>query len=578
MVIKKQNQSKNSPKINKVKNRKIILSICLIVIIPSISFYPSLKNDFVNFDDIQYVTNNRMIQDFSLENIKLIFGRFYMGHYHPLTLLSYFLEFQFFNLNPFAYHTTNLLLHLLNSLLVFWLILMMGGGTLASLVVALLFSIHPLHVESVAWISERKDVLYSFFFFGSMISYLYYRKNHGMNYYYLSLSLFVLSLLSKSMAVTLPIILLLCDYLLGRKFDKKSFTEKIPFFSIAFFFGIIAIYAKDSPGTTSLKAPVSFIESLFILSQVIVSYFSKLVLPIRLSCLYPSIKEISSSSSYLYLSLVVGLLIGGILSGKLSKKITFGILFFFITISPILPLNIVADRYTYIPFIGIFYIIGEGFSWLYHWKIAAHKIVKTIPLIMFIGIVGIFSFLTWERCRIWKDSVSLWSDVLKNYPNILIAYIDRGTAFLQRREFDRAISDFNHALKMNPDDEKTSSIYNNRGNAYVGKGLYDQAIPDFTKAIALNPRYEVAYSNRGNTYYTKGLYDQALKDFNTALEINPGYVEVHFNKALVLEDMGHMKEAIDAYQYFVLNAPPQYSKHIYHAINKVKKLSRKRSE
>ncbi len=555
-----------------MKNRETFISICLVLIITFISFSPSLKNDFINWDDNQYVYENPIIMGLSWENLKTIFSKFHMGHYHPLTLLSYGLEYQFFQLNPSAYHTTNLILHLFNSLIVFWLIIMLRGGILTSLVVALLFGIHPLHVESVAWISERKDVLYSFFFLGSMISYLSYRKTPKVDYYYISLFLFVLSLLSKSMAVTLPLVLFLCDYLQNRKIDKKSLIEKIPFLFIAFIFGIIALFAQGPSGTVSQKTSPSFIENILIVSNLFVSYLSKLILPIKLSALYSPLNEVRSPWHYIYLSFIVGFLIGGIILGKYNKKITFGTLLFFITILPVLPLRIVADRYTYIPFLGIFFIIGDGFYWLYHRKIEHSKIGKTFFSIVLIGVIGTLSFLTWERCHVWKDSTRLWNDVLRNNPNILLAYIDRGTAFLNKREYDRAIYDYNRALGMNPSDEKVSSIYNNRGNANAGKGLYDQAISDFSKALEMNPKYEVAYSNRGNAYYVKRLYDQAISDFNKALEINPKYGEAYFNKALALEDIGRTREAIDAYTKFIEYAPPQYAKHIRHARKKIKEL------
>ena len=222
--------------IRKMKNHKIILSLCLILAILAISLFPSLKNDFINWDNQQYTTKNKTITELSWRNIETIFDRTYMGHYHPLTLLSYSLEYRFFKLNPFAYHLTNLILHLLNGLLVFWLILMLKGGVLTSLVVSLLFGIHPLHVESVAWIFERKDLLYSFFFLGSLIVYLAYLKTRGVRYYALSLFLFLLSLFLKSMAVTLPFVLVLCDTLLHRKIDRKCLIEKIPFLVTAFIF------------------------------------------------------------------------------------------------------------------------------------------------------------------------------------------------------------------------------------------------------------------------------------------------------------------------------------------------------
>jgi tetratricopeptide (TPR) repeat protein len=557
-----------------MKNHKIILSLCLILAIPAISFFPCLKNDFLNWDDQQYVIENKMIMEWSWRNIETIFDSIYMGHYHPLTLLSYALEYRFFKLNPFAYHLTNLILHLMNGLLVFWLIWMLKGGVLTSLVVSLLFGIHPLHVESVAWISERKDLLCSFFFLGSLVVYLTYLKTRRMRAYFLSLFLFLLSLLSKSMAVTLPLVLVLCDYLFDRKFDRKSLIEKIPFLVMAFIFVIIAFFALRSSGMVDSKSSFSFFKNLLIISEVLTSYFSKLILPIKLSCFYPFIKGIAGFWSYVYLTTIIGFLIAGILLGRYNKTITFGTLFFFITILPVLPIKIVADRYIYIPSIGIFFIAAEGFDWVYRSKLEPIKIVKPILAILLIGILGTFSFLTWERCQVWKDSISLWNNVLKNYPNVLMAYNNRGTAYLHRGDYDKAISDFNEALRIDPDYEKAYYLYDNRGTAYLRKGDYERAIADYDRAVRIKPNYALAYHNRGTAYLYKEDFEEAIADFNKALEFDPKYAEAYFNKALACEKIGHPKEAIEAYRGFIENASPQYSPYIERANKRINILSR----
>jgi protein O-mannosyl-transferase len=560
--------------IRKMKNHKIILSLCLILAIPAISFFPCLKNDFLNWDDQQYVTENKMITEWSWRNIETIFDSIYMGHYHPLTLLSYALEYRFFKLNPFAYHLTNLILHLMNGLLVFWLMVMLKGGVLTSLVVSLLFGIHPLHVESVAWVSERKDLLCSFFFLGSLVVYLTYLKTRGMRFYFLSLFLFLLSLLSKSMAVTLPLVLVLCDYLLDRKFDRKCLIEKIPFLVMAFIFVIIASFALRSSGMVYLKSSLSFFKNIFIMSEVLTSYFSKLILPIKLSCSYPFIKEIGGVWSYVSLTMIIGFLIAGILLGRYNKTITFGTLFFFITILPVLPLKIMADRYVYIPSIGIFFIAAEGFYWLYRSKLEPIKIVKPILAILLIGILGTFSFLTWERCQVWRDSISLWNDVLKNYPNLPVAYNNRGEAYLRKGDYERAISNYNQALRMNPDFGRANYFYVNRGTAYLIKGDYERAITDYHQALRINPNDANAYHHRGTAYLYKGDPEEAIADFNKALEINPRYAETYFNKALACEKIGHPKEAIEAYRGFIENVLPQYVTYINYAKKRVRELSR----
>jgi tetratricopeptide (TPR) repeat protein len=441
------------------------------------------------------------------------------------------MEFYFFKLNPLAYHTTNLLLHLINSLLVFWLIRWLKGSLFTSWVVALLFSIHPLHVESVAWVSQRKDLLYSFFFLGSWISYLHYRKTKSNRDYLLSLALFVLSLLSKGMAITLPIVLLLSDYLLHRTFDKRSLVEKIPFLLLGFLFGIIGLFAQvraetGSPGSSPL------FEQLLTISFVLTSFLSKLILPIRLSCYHPYFKPAELSWGYilLYPSLIVSLSFLGILFSRWSRKIPFGLLFFLITLLPVLPLKIIAERYTYLPYIGIFYIIGEGLSGLLRWRFPFTKIARIFILILFTGTIAALAILSHQRCQVWKDSLTLWNDVLKKYPNSQPAYHHRGTAYLNMGEYERAISDYHQALRVNPGHPQTYSVYHNLGAAYHNQKEFDRAISHYSQSIEKKPDYFLAYHHRGLAYIEKGEYDRAIADFNKVIEINPRFAEAYYNR------------------------------------------------
>jgi hypothetical protein len=561
-------------RIRKMKNHKILLSLCLILALPAIAFLPCLKNDFINWDDQRYVAENKIIMGWSWNNIKSIFNRTYMGHYHPLTLLSYSLEYQFFKLNPLIYHLTNLVLHLMNGLLVFLFIFLLNGEVMTSLMVSLLFGIHPLHVETVAWISERKDVLYSFFFLGSLIVYLRYLKTKWTRYYVLSLSLFFLSLLSKSMAMTLPIVLFLCDYLLHRKFDRKSLIEKIPFLAIAFIFGIMALFTQRSTEIMNPKSSSSLIKNIFIMSEVLTSYFSKLILPIKLSCVYPPMKGMEGSWSYVYLPIIIGILIAGIILGRYNRKIAFGTFFFFATILPVLPIKIVADRYTYIPSTGIFFIAAEGFDWLYRSKVEPQKMVKPILAILLIGILCTFSFLTWERCQVWKDSLSLWSNALKNYPDTPVAYNNLGEAYLRKEDYERAISNYNQALKMNPEFRRANYLFVNRGTAYLMKGDYERAIADYDQALRINPNDANAYHNRGAAYLHKGDPEEAIADFNKAIENNPRYAEAYFNKAIACEKTGDLKGAVEAYRGFIENVPPHFTSYINYARKRIRELSK----
>jgi hypothetical protein len=218
-----------------MNNSKIVPAIALVLIITFIALFPVLKAGFTNWDDHLYVTENNSIRAATLVNLKNISTSFFAAHFQPLTIYSYLLEYRFFKLNPFYYHLTNLILHLLNCLLVFWFIYLLTGQVPVACLTALIFGIHPLQVESVAWISQRKTLLYAFFYLGSLVSYLYYlRKPRQLKYLFFCLGLFILSLLSKSVAFTLPLVLLLLDYFNSRIINRQALAEKIPYFLLSF--------------------------------------------------------------------------------------------------------------------------------------------------------------------------------------------------------------------------------------------------------------------------------------------------------------------------------------------------------
>ncbi len=212
--------------------------VLLIVVVTAVPFLGSLDNDFVNWDDGVYVKNNRQIQDLTWPSVQEIFSAPLSRAYTPFTLLSLSLDHAIWGLDPFGYHLTNLLLHLANTLLVFLFIWRLTNHRLPSLVAALLFGVHPLHVESVVWITERKDVLSTLFFLTALLCYLRFRREQRSVFYYVSLALFVIALLSKQMAITLPLVLLLCDFLVGRAWTRRVFVEKLPFFLLSLVFAL----------------------------------------------------------------------------------------------------------------------------------------------------------------------------------------------------------------------------------------------------------------------------------------------------------------------------------------------------
>ena len=542
---------------DKTPNLRISLCICLILLIVFGAFLPVLKNGFVNWDDDNYVVNNTSITSVSVPNLKSIFGSFFVGHYMPLTILSYLLNYQFFKLNPFGYHLTNLILHLLNCLLVFYLIYLLSRNIGVSFITAILFGIHPLHVESVAWVSERKDVLYSFFYLLSAITYLYYlTREHKSRYYLISLFLFLCSLLSKSMAVTLPLLLLLMDYYLKRKPNRGAILDKIPYFCLSFVFGIIAIFGVYLGNMVRSEAHSSLFSIISVASYGIVFYLGKLFLPIKLSCLYPYY-NFEYNPTYLYsIIAVILLLLIMALSVKYTRKLLFGAAFFLITLLPALqfiPAStiIVADRYAYIPSIGVFFILSTLIYWLYSKKL------KILALVVVIFIILNLSFLTYNRCKVWKDGISLWSDVLENYSTV-IAYNSRGLMFVKKNDYKKAYDDFSEAIRVcykerqifdNQGDYSMNLLYVtvNLANMQYALGRKKEAIVTLNKLIKLNPDYSGSYLKLASIYYSMGENDKAIVLFKMAIEKDPNFAGAYYTLGTIYDGLGNKEEALKSY-------------------------------
>jgi len=566
-----------------LKNRyNHIFLICIIIVIIFLSLFPALNNGFTGWDDDIYITENAVVKDFSWENIQKMFTTFMLG-YHPLVLVTYSIEYQFFKLNPRGYHITSLILHLLNCLLVFWIICILCEKNFIAFIVALLFGIHPLHVESVAWISDKKDLLASLFFLWALLCYLYYHKKESVKYYYLSLIFFVLSLLSKISVVTFPILLFVCDYFLYRNFDWPRIKEKIPFFVIAIIFGISAILARQAYQNILHEGIYTLSNRIFInIHRFIFYYLMRVIMPVKLSYLRPDFVynldlpfSIFISAAIVIISILITLVYR---SKKYTKKIIFGSLFFAITIIPalmVIDLGYSADRLIYIPSIGIFYIIGEGFYLLYVKKFKQRKEIKILLLTILIFVIGILSFLTRKLSQVWKDDVTLWEYFVKNYPsdpftylnrgiayekkgqfekaildydkvisiepNLIDAYNKRGNSYLVLSKYEEAIADFSKAIQINP---YSTEAYNNRGNAYIGIFNCDLAIADFSEVIKINPSFAEAYNNRGIAYCYKGDNDKALTDFNEALRINHDYASAYNNRGNVYSGLGKLDRAL----------------------------------
>lgn len=528
-----------------MKPHRTILIACVLMGITIFAFFPSLSNGFTNWDDTAYVTDNLLIRSLSVENLTKMFTTFQLGFYHPLTLLSYACEYRFFGPHPLAYHATNLLLHLMNTLLVYRLIYLLSGKQLAAFVTALLFAVHPLHVESVAWISERKDVLSAAFILAALIAYVRYRGKETRGAYLLTLTVFTCSFLAKPMAVAIPLVLLLFDYLMGRKFDRKMILEKIPFLAIAVFFAIFAFLAQEKFG--AVKHETSFISwnNISVACYGFLFYIGKLLLPLKLSCIYPYPAKTGGLYPFsIVISplIVIVLTIGMLFAGRYSKKITFGYFFFLITLAPVLQLvpvslSMTADRYTYLPAVGLFYIAGEGCSYL--WERFRRR--RVVLMVAGLAAAGMLAGLTSQRCRVWENSVTLWNDVLAKYPRVPSAYNNRGYAAAGTGDLAQAIADYTEAIAIDPD---YAEAYSNRGNAYGAAGDFDRAIADYNEAIRILPTYAAAYTNRGHAYAAKKDLELAIADYDRSLSIDPHNAVTYNNRAFIHLLKGDPDQAI----------------------------------
>lgn len=550
-----------------------------ILLLTFIVFTPALNNALTNWDDPHYLNDNPLIRSLSWENIKRIFTEVFFGNYQPLHIFSYAVEYHFYKLNPVGYHTTSVIMHLIVTFLVYRFILLLSENQMVALLSALLFGIHPLHVESVAWAAERKDLLYAMFFLASLIFYLrYIRSDEKYKFLFFAFLMFTLSIFSKAMAASLPPVLVLIDFYSGRKFNMKIVLEKIPFFALAIVFGYISAHTASTTGQVSLNV-FTLPERILIANFNLLAYVCKLILPVQLSSFYPYPSRVDGHLPYyMYIApvVVLAILFLVIRSAKKGKVILFGAGFFVACIILVLQLfpvgpTIISERYSYLPSIGFFFVLA-----FYLHKIVAEKPASKTMAGMALGIYCLFlSATTYARCDVWKDSITLWSNVLDQFPNVGVALNNRGNIYgKEKGDLDRAMIDFNRSIQYDPGYE---NAYVDRGIVYCLKGKFELAIPDFNKALELKPDYFDARFNRGIAYTQTGEYEKAIADYdvlqasdptdariymcrgrakslsknyaaaladlNKAIELNPEYPEAYHNRSSTFFNLGRYKEA-----------------------------------
>lgn len=557
----------------KTKRKEII--ICLFLVAATLFIYLQVINyDFVYFDDELYVIDNPNVKaGLTRESIIWAFSTDYAGNWHPLAWLSHMLDIELYGLSPMGHHLTSLQIHIVNTVLLFILLNWMTGAVWPSGFVAALFALHPLHVESVAWAAERKDVLCALFWILSILAYVRYTRNQSKMNYLLIVVLFAFGLMSKPMIVTLPFTLLLLDFWPLSRFEQKTYKtqtsacrilialiwEKIPLFALSAISSIITFSIQQHGGAVvSLESiPLTMRISNALVSYV--SYITKMFWPINLAFFYPyHVLPIGNVLLSGILLLCISALI--ISASRRFPYLVTGWLWYLGTLVPVIGLvqtgcQSMADRYTYVPLIGIFIIIAWGMR-----DIAAKWQSQRILLPIFSGIALVFLMIcTWFQAGQWQNGITIFKHTLNVTKNNCVADCELGHALMRNGKLDDAVVQFYKALKINPNYEEAHA---NLGCTLARQGNISDAIYHYNKALRINPNNAKAHNNLGVLLAGKGKFNDAVYHYQEALRINPKYAGAYYNLGKIYANKGDVENAILFYKK-TLQVSPNMAEALY---------------
>ncbi len=545
--------------------------IIMVLITTFIVFTPTLKNGFVNWDDDRNVYENKTLEGpFNMKQLTTIFKSTVIGNYNPLTIASFALEKKIFGLDPKKMHLTNLLLHLFCTLMVFWIFVKLGLNTFFAALGALFFGIHPMRVESVAWITERKDVLFASFFLPALYLYIKNLDHPKWMRSILIFILFAIGLFAKIQMVALPLTFLAVDYWKSRNLGINLLLEKTHYFLGAIAFGFLGIYFLKQEGSLDTNTVHGGILRIFIGTYSLITFMIKWLVPYMTIPLYPYLEKMSI---WHYLSLIPAL---GIFAGvfiayrKNWRPLVFGFAFFFFNIVFLLQIlgagqGYLADRFTYIAYIGLFFIFCY-----YLQLFIGQNSDKKISIHSAIGIYLIFfAYLSYRQCFYWKDSGTMWSRVIEYYDNTPLPFNNRANFYRDAKMYDRAMADYNRAIQLKAD----HPTYNSRAKMFFEKNQDEKALLDYNVAIQKKPTAEY-YVNRGAAFAKLGRMDEAIQDFNKGLEMDPAWKVGYLNRSIMFQQRGDFQAAlndIDSYlKYDPYNADLWYEGgRCSRAINKI---------
>ena len=542
----------------------------------------SLFSDFV-YDDTFVVKNNLFITDWN--NLPELFSKTYFSRsseqsYRPIVTLTYFVDYFLWRLNPSGYHLTNILIHLVNVILVYLFFLSLSLDRGIAFFSAVFFAVHPVQAEAVNAISFREDLLVVFFLLPTFLLFLRISKLPGIDrvkrltLYLISIVFYQLALLSKEMAVTFPLFLIGYYFCFADIKQKQERSLFIYLFSgyVLVTMGYLFLYFGpfSNPNPTTISAP-SFFMRLLTIPKVLLHYLWLILIPYELNA--DHVIKFSSSfsefSAWFPMLLLFGIWVVSFMLFKRYRKEMFGLWWFFAGLLPVMNIvpiiNVMAERYLYLPFAGLSLFFSTSLIYLYRWKVTnfSFQLVR----MAFVAVVGLLVVVLASRTVLrnleWKDGFSLWSKTVITSPESDRAHNNLGIAYDKRGLLDDAMAEYRKALDINP---IHVDAHNNLGVAYDKIGLLDEAMAEYRKALNINPNYVDAHNNLGAAYYKKGLLDEAMAEYRKALNINPNFASAHNNLGAAYDKRGLLDEAMAEYRK-ALNINPKIADYHYNLAN-----------
>lgn len=512
--------------LTRTQSSQNIFLYCILTLIVLFAFLPCLGAQFISLDDPDHLLKNPLIVGpFPLNaptTLKLIFSQTINNSYIPLTTLSFAIEHHFWGMKPFIFHLNNLILHIINTLLVMALARRLGLTITAAFVTALIFGVHPVKVESVAWVTERKDVLYALFYILALHQYWSFLKKKSSGHYWGALFLGYLGILAKPMALSLPLILLLLDWFAGRRWGKNIIVEKIPFFLCSIGLGWLTY-------SLQMRNPVGDAgQAILIWIWTFNYYIWKFLFPIHFYAYYELPQPVSLTNWPYAVSFIMFLaIIAALIRWRENRFFVFALGYYFLSIFFILrfdagfDISVVSDRYMYLPSLGICLWLGAQWNRFVQPKFNALTLAqfhwpRTLLIIVIVFAFGLLGIKTNRQCRVWQNSLIFWNELIRSYPDFFVGYINRGQVYFEEGKYDLALADYSNSISLNP---SFPGGYANRGLVYALQGKNGQALQDFDKAITIDPLMALVFYNRSIVHEKTNNFPAALSDALRAKEL-----------------------------------------------------------